>query len=338
MKDRLLIVGNPEANHVGSHLLGGANSLGLETVICDVGEAFCGPRWISGINWHLRGHRPNRLREFSSKLFRLCRGFRPKWLLATGLAPIDYSTLTAIGQLGIARFNYLTDDPWNPAHKSRFFLKALPLYDRIFSTRQSNLNDLKKLGCRDASYLPFGYNPQVHFPQPPDKEQRPLFESDVVFVGGADRDRICYISSLISAGLRITLYGGYWERFSKTKKFAAGHIDPEAMRKALGASKIALCLVRRANRDGSSMRTFETPAIGACMLTEDTEEHRQIFGRDGEAVMYFRSAEEIAQKAAFLIENEKERLRLAASSHELITGGNNTYRDRLVSMIGRGND
>ena len=81
------------------------------------------------------------------------------------------------------------------------------------------------------------------------------------------------------------------------------------------------------------MRTFEVPAVGACLLTEDTPEHREIFGPEGEAVIYFQSVPEMLQKAQWLLEHEQERQRLAQNAHDLITQGNHTYTDRLKTML-----
>ena len=68
--------------------------------------------------------------------------------------------------------------------------------------------------------------------------------------------------------------------------------------------------MRRANRDGNCMRTFEVPAIGSCMLTEDTEDHRTLFGPEGESVLYFNTIPEMVTKAVWLAGNPSERARL----------------------------
>jgi len=300
----------------------------------DVQEACAGSRWLVSLNWWLRGRRPTRLQEFSERVVQACRGTRTDWLLSTGLAPVDAPALTAIGRLGVRRLNYLTDDPWNPAHRAPWFLEALPQYDGVFSPRRSNLEDLRRLGCASAVHLPFAYSPSLHFPEPPiTPEEQGRFETDVVFAGGADRDRVPYIAALIRAGFRVGLYGGYWERWRQTRKHTRRLADPRMVRKAVGGARIALCLVRRANRDGHSMRTFEIPAIGGCMLTEDTAEHREIFGEEGRAVVYFRSVDEMVQKARWLLERDEERRRLAAAAHALVVNGRNTYQDRLETML-----
>ena len=77
----------------------------------------------------------------------------------------------------------------------------------------------------------------------------------------------------------MALYGEFWQRFPATRSLTRGQADAETVRRAILQTKVTLCMVRRANRDGHAMRTFEVPASGGCMLTEDTEEHREIFWR-----------------------------------------------------------
>ncbi len=337
--DKVLVVGDPGVFHVGAHLSRAAAALGLRVMFCDATKAFGAPAWVTKVNWWLRGHRPPRLRAFSRQVAEACREFLPSWMLTTGLAPVEAWALEAIGKLGVGRLNYLTDDPWNPAHRPPWFLEALPLYDHVFSPRRANLAELRQAGCPTVSYLPFAYAPEVHFAEPrvsPEEEKQ--FVSDVVFVGSGDRDRVPYISRMVREGFNLGLYGNRWQRFRETRGLSPGQADVRTMRLAIRGAKVALCLVRRANRDGNTMRTFEIPAIGTCMLTEDTEEHRDIFGRDGEAVAYFGSVEEMMQKLRWLLEHNEERRRLARAAHERITRGRHTYKDRLITMVGLAGD
>jgi spore maturation protein CgeB len=289
------------------------------------------------INWHLRQHRPARLEEFSRHVLDLCRIHRPAWLLATGLAPLTAEAIDEIRALGAACLNYLTDDPWNPHHRTPWFLRALPRYDRVFSPRQANLADLRAASCPAVAYLPFAYHPELHRPEEPGgEEEHRRLACDVLFVGGSDSDRLPWITRLISAGLDVALYGGYWERDRATRQYSRGHADPATVRKATAAAKVALCLVRQANRDGHVMRTFEIAAMRGCMLAEDTAEHRQLLGEEGEAVLYFNSPDEMVVKARWLLDNPEERRRLAGALYQRVTGGCNTYRDRLKTMLSLG--
>lgn len=330
----LIIVGNPGVVHIGAHLFAGADELGYSVSRLNTEEAFFGNRLVARLNWWMRGRRPNLLREFGDRIVQACQVQRPELMVATGIAPIDEAALREVGEMGVRRFNYLTDDPWNPAHRAPWFLRALRHYDHIFSPRKSNMDDLRKHGCRAVSYLPFAYAPELHFSDPPSApEEVATHSSDVVFAGGADSDRVAIFGSLIRQGFHVVLYGGYWERYSVTKRHVLGHADPQTLRKAIAGARVALCLVRRANRDGHSMRTYEVAAMGACMLAEYTQEHEEILGPDGEAVVYFRSETQMIDRLRWLLDNDKERRRLGAAVRARITGGRNTYKDRLETMI-----
>jgi hypothetical protein len=334
LNQRLLIVGNPDPIHLGSHLWNAAKTLGMAVELCDSREAFTAAWPIVKLNWWLRGHRPPLLESFSRKVVETCQRFRPRWLIATGISPLSQWAMKELEQLGVYKLNFLTDDPWNPAHHTSWFMQDLPLYDHVFTPRRANLEDLRRLGCQRISYLPFGYAPELHFPEPPSTpEECKRFAADLVFAGGADSDRVPYMVSMVNAGIKVALYGGYWQRYKETRECMRGYADPATLRKAIGGAKVSICLVRRANRDGHSMRTFEVPAVGACLLAEDTAEHREIFGEEMEAVSYFGDADEMISKLRWLLRHSAERRRMADAAQQLIVGGRHSYADRLLSML-----
>ena len=331
LRGTFVLVGNPGPEHVGRHFHDAADELGIETVFLDLRRAHASP--LQKVSWHLRGHRPGRLQAFSRDVVRACRDVHAACLLVTGIAPPSASALAEIASLGTVCMNFLTDDPWNPAHHAAWFVRALAHYDHVFSPRTANIEDLRALGCPRVSYLPFAYAAAHHVRllNAGPGGQDPT--CDVVFVGGADRDRVGWVSALLRAGFGMECYGGYWDRFPETRGCARGMVAPDRLAEVLRRGKVALCLVRRANRDGHSMRTFESAAMGACMLVEDTEDHRRLFGPDGEAVRYFRNREELVDRAGWLVGDEAERSRLAATAQALVIGGSHSYRDRLRSML-----
>ena len=303
---RLLIVGHADPVHVGSHFLHAAASLGHDARLCDTAPAFAAPRWRQRLDWWVRGRRPSRLRAFSEHVVELARRDPPDVVLTTGLAPLDARALEMLAALGATRLNFLTDDPWRAGARPGWFIDTLPAYDRVFTPRHANLGDLQAAGAL-ATYLPFAYSPNVHFPEAPAAAERVQYDADVVFAGGADADRVEMAAALIRAGFRVALYGGYWERDPRTRDHARGFLDATGVRKAVHAARVCLCLVRRANRDGNCMRTFEVPAMGGCMLAEATDDHRQLFGTedtegtDTEAVSYFGTPEEAVEKTRSLV-------------------------------------
>jgi spore maturation protein CgeB len=329
------MVGNAGGTNVGWSLWRAAMASSLTGQFCDAKQAFAGPRWMRTLYWRFAGHRPVHLRSFSAQVVAACRKERPGWLVTTGIAPVEAAALAAIRALGVRTVSYLTDDPWNPNFRAPWFERALPLYDQVFSPRRSCMPDLRASGCRDVAYLPFGYDPELSFPEAlEDPADQTTFSSDILFAGGADLDRVPFIATLQQSGLRVAIYGDYWERYHETRSHARGHADPSTLRKAAAGAKVGLCLVRRANRDGHVMRSFEIPATATCMLTEDTPEHREIFGEDGAAVVYFRSRDDMLDRARWLITHAQERQRLAGAGYALITSGGHTYNHRLATMLG----
>jgi spore maturation protein CgeB len=69
------------------------------------------------------------------------------------------------------------------------------------------------------------------------------------------------------------------------------------------------------------------------MIAEDTGEHRELFGEEGECVLYFGGAREAIKKANWALGHASERRRMAAAAHQRIAQGGNTYRDRLLKML-----
>jgi hypothetical protein len=229
--------------------------------------------------------------------------------------------------------NFLTDDPWNPAHRAPWFFEALTHYDRVFTPRRATVTDLDALGVPVVSTLPFAYAPERHFPEPPLAADGSRWDADVMIAGGADRDRLDVVAPLIRAGFQVALYGGYWDRYRETRDQARGSLDAAGLRRATAGARVCLGLVRRANRDSHCMRTYEVPAMGGCFLAEDTDDHRALFGRDGEAAVYFTRPDEAVDKVAALLRRDDLRRDLARRAHAIVTSGGHTYRDRLEAML-----
>lgn len=330
---RLLLVANPGVVHIGTHLARAAAAMGIPVRFLDMTTALSPNLWVNRFYLRFR-HQPPHLGRFSEQVLDACRSFRPTVLLSTGISPIDSAALRAIRRLGIRTCNYSTDDPFNPVHLAGWFVATLPEYDFVFTPRRANEAELQASGCGQVIHEPFAYAPEIHFPEEPaGPDELARFSSDVFFAGAADADRVPIFSALIREGLKVSLYGLKWHQYRDTRESALGHADAQTGRKAAAGAKLALCLVRRANRDGHSMRSFELPAMRACMVVEDTAEHREMFGPAGQAVEYFGNTEELIRAVNRLIGDEVARIRLAEACHGRICGGRNTYKDRLADML-----
>ncbi|OYU12437.1 MAG: hypothetical protein CFE38_08195 [Comamonadaceae bacterium PBBC1] len=327
----LLIVGNRGGTNVAESLARSATHLNLAFTFADARDAQSSFRLVNAFCWRFSDRRFARMRAFGVNLIKAAKRDRPTYLLTTGLCPVSTDVLHEMRKLGVVCLHFSTDDPWNSGQRAEWFLRTLSLYDIVFTPRTANMAQFIALGCEQVRYLPFGYDEFIFsLPIVRTKEHA---ASDVLFVGGADRDRVDFVETLLEDKIPISLVGGYWDRYPSVKAHALGHKTPDELSTLTRSAKVNLCLVRRANRDGHVMRTFEIAALGGCMLVEDTAEHRDIFGLDGECVHYFNGPQQAAAKIRLLLNDQVVRKRLAQAVSERVTAGGHTYTHRLQSML-----
>lgn len=329
-KLKILLYGRFDENHVGFYLLNAAKQLPVEVKTADAGRAYEGGWLHRKLSWHVAGRRPASLRKSGEEVLESAIRFQPDVLLTTGISPLEPRILKALGEKNIRRFIYLTDDPWSPAQYAPWFMPALRKYDAVFTTRKANMGDLENHGCRRVIYLPFGYAPEIHYPDPDSAEEN--YKCDILFYGGADEDRVPYMRRLLKEGFKLHLYGGYWDRYPDLKPAWKGFATASVLRKAVKGASVTVCMVRRQNRDGTCMRTFECAAMGAVMAVEDTCEHRELFG-DRNLVYYFASETGLAAAAKLLAKDRTLRDRLSFLVRQFITRESHTYKDRLKTIV-----
>lgn len=284
----------------------------------------------------LRGRRPFSHGALNRDFIERVREFAPDVILIGKGRYLAPETLRAVKRdTGAILINWATDDPFNPANSSADLLDSIPLYDLYVSTKRAIIGDIVERGCRNVIYLRFGYKPELHFPEKPaDGDEVQRFGCDVAFIGGADHDRAPFFETLIQMipGLRLNLYGAYWNRIPALRRYWRGEAVGRDYRMALGGASIAVNLVRRSNRDDHVMRTFEIPACGAFMVTERTRTHEELFA-DGIEAAFFRTPLELVEQVRHYLPLAGERSKIAARGHRKIVDGNNTYRDRLLEIV-----
>jgi spore maturation protein CgeB len=331
---RVLIVGNPLEYHVGGHFLAAARTLHWNAECVDVRHAKSGNIWVNRICHHLLNKHPLHLHSFGRLVVERCRNIRPDFVLSSGLAPLPVQALREIRSMNIPTVNFLTDDPWNPSNSAAFFWTCLPEYDLIANPRLANLEQLRAHGCRRVEYVPFGYNPEYHFiEQNPTRDEIRKFSCDVAILGAADSDRVQLARALAASKLKLALYGGYWDRYPELKKFYRGNVFGRNLRLAVNLATTHVCMGRKANRDGHAMRSLEFPAMGACLLVEDTGEHRQLYKDEQQILPYWHNAESLVDQAVILIRSSATSQRFRSLLYKnVVIDERNTYSDRLQTI------
>ena len=316
--------------------LDAVRELGHECVFIDEHNLFPsrGMSTLGRVAYRLLGRRPLTYWRFNAELTSRIVAESPDVLLVVKGAYLSPGSLQKIKRRTNAILvNFATDDPFNPRNSTPALRTSIPLYDLYCCTKKAIMDDVRIAGSKRVCYVPFGFKPSVHFWNQAEDTDQDAKEVDVTFVGGADADRVPYFRLLSQVpGLRLSLYGGGWDRVSDLCQYWRGMAIGAHYRKAHYDTKIAVALVRRANRDGHSMRTFEVPACGAFMLAERTEEHLEIF-QEGLEAAYFTTPEELVEKVRYYLGRPGERQRIAAAGYSKITLGGCTYTHRLEQIL-----
>jgi spore maturation protein CgeB len=309
----------------------GAAINGYRTLFINDAVALSSSRLLNAIAWRALDKRYPWAFYFNRRILKSSFG-QCAILLASGLCPVVPRTLRVLKRRAVLCLYFSSDDPWNPGQAARWLYEALPEYDIVFTPRRANIPDFLALGCKEVHYVPFGFDAEL-FPAGGIDGSRTGPTPQVLFVGGADLDRVDFFRKFLTDQGDVSLVGGYWDRFDDLKPFWMGHLPPKDILALTTKAAVNLILVRRVNRDGHVMRTFEAGAIGGCLAVEDTGEHREIFGAEGETVRYFRTPSEAATLCRTLIAHPAERLRLATAVKTRIREGANTYADRLRTIL-----
>ena len=334
--DRLLIVGNGDDVQIGSMFVRAAHQCHVPVHLVDT-RLDLTSTLFDRLAFRLRNRRHTGEGALNRRVLATASQFTPTVVLVTGLMPVRGSVLEEIRHTsGATVVNYMTDDPFNPRHRSPTALRSIPAYDLYMSLKPAVDDDLRKAGARRICRSWFAYDPTLHFPELPPPGEAARWSADVTFIGGADADR----ASLLAPVRRwaeehdksFAVFGGFWDRFPDYVAHYRGFATGAAYRYALGSAGVLLCPVRRANRDGHTMRTFEAPAAGAFMLLERTPDHRELFDEDRHAA-FFDGPAELRDKAALYLGRDDERRRMAAAAHARITSGGHTYADRLRQIL-----
>jgi len=200
--------------------------------------------------------------------------------------------------------HYTCDRTEVPGNTSVDLRRSLPAYDLVATTVKAEVEYLRRLGARKVIRTWHGYDPDLFRP-PPASELDPTLAERVVFVGAWERERAGTISSLVRAGLPVTIVSAWreWEEivglggnveWRRTPVYGKGYPA------LLASGAVALGFLRKLSLDEHTQRSFEIPASGGLLLAERTPEHLELFEEGREAVFFGADEECVARCRALL--------------------------------------
>lgn len=190
------------------------------------------------------------------------------------------STLREIRRTGAQLIYHNTDDAlaglinWN-------HWRGLRYVDLYVTTNRFNVTELKeRYGCNTLR-AGMGFDETYHKPV-----ARPInLIPQAVFVGHYEANRERYLSVLLNAGVPLKIWGQNWSRARDCRLRGVTVLNSSAYPDLIASSTVALCFLSRKNRNESTGRTFEIPAIGGLLVADRTEEHDYLYG-PGEAEFF----------------------------------------------------
>lgn len=221
-------------------------------------------------------------------------------------------------------------------NQSQQFIESMPFYDCYVTTKSYSVKELKNLGARDVLFIDNAYQEGFHMPYTLSYDEHLEYDSIVSFIGSWEKERSDLIEYIASHGVKVSIWGsGPWHKIAKKQPniiYKGGDLQDVRYCKALSASKISLCFLRKINKDLQTTRSIEIPACGSMMLAERTTEHQAMFTEDLEAV-YFSSPDELLQKCLYYTSHEEERSKISLAGHNRCLKDDYSYSGRIRKIL-----
>ncbi len=209
------------------------------------------------------------------------------------------------------------DDMYAKHNQSFFYLRGLGFYDIVFTTKVYNLEELKLLGAKRTSLFLDAYDEKTHRPMELTSEDVSRFSCEAGFIGSFERDRAEKMLYLAEHGVPVVVWGNGWGDWAGRDPNLIVRNAPlyeDDYAKAINATKVNLCFLRKINRDEVTSRSVEIPACGGFMLAERTKRHEEFFEDRKEAV-FFDTPEELLDLAKRYLKDDAARKRIAEAGY-----------------------
>jgi hypothetical protein len=208
-------------------------------------------------------------------------------------------------------------------------VECIPLYDVYFTWGRHLVPRIAALGCPHVEYLPFAYDPTLHFQTANPGAREP---DRVAFVGTWDPGREAILSTLVEFNLHI--FGGGWDHLHRRSRLRAkvrgSQLYFDAMALECCTATVCLNLLRPQNTGSHNMRTFEIPAVGALMLTTRSLEQDTFFPENDASLMYG-SGEELRDRLEFALRSPGVAASIRQRGQELVRP--HTYDARCAFLL-----
>ena len=270
-------------------------------------------------------------KEFNKRLIQISMQSNIEWLFLLNGTWIMPETIIALKNYGKKVAIFHADNPFPPNYNNRPETLTAAVHSDLYLIWSKKLVlELKNIGVKNAEFLPFGWDKNIH-PYQNNEDQGSW--AGAVFVGGWDREREDFLEE-ISAHVPIKIHGpAYWGTRSRPNSRVRKNWTGAALRSSAAAlevrkSAITLNILRTQHMVGGQpdaviMRNFEVPGSGGFLLSTRNETAMEIF-EEGVSAAYFSDYKECIDKCRYYLNRPAERLKIVEESHQLVSE-NYTY-------------
>jgi glycosyltransferase involved in cell wall biosynthesis len=272
------------------------------------------------------------IQEFNKAILIKAQQLNPDIVLVYKGAFVTPETLVTLKSKGTLLANFYPDVSFH-THGS-LLQKTLPIYNHIFTTKTFGIRDMGvQLGIKNSSFIPHGFDPEIHRPIDITNIDTSYFKADVSFMGTYSDKKAKYLHYLKSTlpNINLKIWGGNWQacKFENLKSSIMYQpIFGDLYILGILSSKINLGLLSEKVRGASdgdriTSRTFHIPGAGGFLFHEKNEESVNYFKEDEEAI-FFEDESSLADKVKFYLENEDLREKIRVAGHQ------RAYRDHSL--------
>ena len=248
-------------------------------------------------------------------------------------------TLTRIRRVrpGVQLVHYSPDDMEGRHNQTWQYLKSVPLYDLMVTTKSYNVPELHARGARSVLYVNNAYCRNTHRPLPITAEDRSRLGGPVGFIGAFEEDRAEAMRFLAENGVPVRIWGPGWQRWARRHPHANLRVEDRALwgeeyAKVICSFDINLGFLRKLNRDLQTTRSVEIPACGGFLLAERTPEHLELFD-EGIQAEFFANSRELLEKCRYYRNHPDRRLEIAAAARERCIRSDYSYDAQMMSAL-----
>ncbi len=293
--------------------LSGLRAIGLDVEPLDASSWARGPYRI-GNSLGQRLYCTQAVRETNERLIEATAKSKPDVVWLEKGNWVYPSTLRQLREHVRFIVHYNTDDVFGSANWFWLHRAGIPLYDLHLTTNRWNVLELRERYGVRTFRVGMGYDQDFH--RPPSFFSQSELAVQVVFVGHWEVHTEKYVAALRESGLAVEVWGHNWGKAKDRALRAVKPLGQEEYVDKIASAKIALCSLSRMNRNESTGRSFEIPAIGTLLLAERTLEHEILFG-DGSGAVLFTGEKELVEKAHRYLGREEDRRAVAAKGQAI---------------------